>query len=78
MCAKLCVCMQVWDFATGEVLRTLEGHKATVNSVVISADGKYVISGAGSYRRRDNTVKVVMHCIVCVYFDAFAKLCTCM
>ena len=57
MCAKLCMCMQVWDFATGEVLRTLEGHTSSVNSVAISANGKYVVSGAGDYDG-DNTVKV--------------------
>ena len=56
------MCMQVWDFATGEVLRTLEGHTDEVNSVAISACGKYVVSGAD-----DRTVKVVVLCVLCIY-----------
>ena len=55
MCGKLCMCMQVWDFATGEVLRTLEGHSGTVRSLTISPDGRRVTSTSD-----DRTVKVVV------------------
>ena len=43
----------IWDVATGEVLRTLEGHTRDVNTVAISPCGKYVVSGSSDY-----TVKV--------------------
>ena len=46
--------IDIWDSATGEVLRTLEGQTDWVKSVAISPCGKYVISGS-----RDDTVKVV-------------------
>ena len=62
MRAKLCMCIQVWDFATGEVLRTLKGHTDYVMSVAISPCGKYVISGSS-----DKTVKVAVLYILCVY-----------
>jgi hypothetical protein len=38
---------------TGECLKVLEGHKSTVNSLVLSADGRRVVSG--SY---DNTLRI--------------------
>ena len=46
--------IDIWDSATGEVLRTLEGQTDWVKSVAISPCGKYVISGSD-----DKTVKVV-------------------
>ena len=35
-----------WDWRTGEVLYTLEGHSDSVTSVAISADGKIAVSGS--------------------------------
>ena len=60
------MCMQVWDFATGEVLRTLKGHTNWVFSVAISPCGKYVISGSD-----DKTVKVVALLILFVYCNVW-------
>ena len=47
----------VWDLDSGEVKSTLKGHTASVNSVAISPDGKTIVSGSGSYRASDNTVR---------------------
>jgi WD40 repeat protein len=38
----------IWDAESGEVIKTLEGHSASVNSVAFSPDGKTIASG--SYR----------------------------
>jgi WD40 repeat protein len=43
----------VWDLATGEQLRTLNGHSDSVNAVAVTADGKQAISAS-----RDNTLKL--------------------
>ncbi|KAF9470156.1 hypothetical protein BDN70DRAFT_943506, partial [Pholiota conissans] len=45
--------VQVWDAATGEELRKLEGHTGSVLSVAFSSDNKHIVSG--SY---DKTVRV--------------------
>lgn len=36
----------IWDFEKGEKLWTLKGHTNQLRSVVISPDGKYVVSGS--------------------------------
>ena len=33
--------LMLWDLATGEWLRTLEGHTLTVNAVALSPDGRH-------------------------------------
>ncbi|CCQ68516.1 serine/threonine kinase with WD-40 repeat [Crocosphaera watsonii WH 0402] len=45
--------IKVWNLATGELLRTLNGHSSYVSSVSISADRNTIVSGSG-----DNTIKV--------------------
>ncbi|RKK95321.1 hypothetical protein BFJ68_g14819, partial [Fusarium oxysporum] len=45
--------VKIWNVATGEEERTLEGHTDSVNSVVFSNDGKLITSGSG-----DKTVKI--------------------
>ena len=40
-------------YNTGELLRSLEGHTGDVNSVAISPDGKYIVSGSS-----DDTIKL--------------------
>jgi len=37
--------VRLWDVATGECLRTLEGHTDYINSVALSANGRWVVSG---------------------------------
>jgi WD40 repeat protein/serine/threonine protein kinase len=37
--------VKVWDLETGRQIRNLEGHKATVWSVAVSRDGRFVLSG---------------------------------
>ena len=38
--------IHLWDAATGELLRTFDGHKDRVNSLAFSPDGARVISGS--------------------------------
>ena len=45
---------QVWNLASGQVTKTLEGHEDAVMSVTFSPDGSKLASG--SY---DNTAKVI-------------------
>ncbi len=45
--------LHVWDVESGKCLKVLEGHTGVVKSLVITADGRRVISG--SY---DNTIRV--------------------
>ena len=46
--------IKIWDMASGECRRTLEGHSDWVNSVCVSADNNNrIISGSC-----DNTIKV--------------------
>jgi len=37
--------VRVWDLESGQQLRPLKGHKATVQSLAVSADGRYLLSG---------------------------------
>ncbi|MDT3442993.1 protein kinase domain-containing protein [Pseudofrankia sp. BMG5.37] len=37
--------VRVWDLATGDSLRALEGHSNPVSAVAVSADGRVVLSG---------------------------------
>ena len=45
--------IHIWDFSTGELINTIEGHGGWVNSVIISLDDKYIISGSS-----DKTIKI--------------------
>ena len=38
--------MKLWDAATGQLLRTFEGHSMSVRSVAFSPDGTRVLSGS--------------------------------
>ena len=37
--------VRLWDVASGKEIRRMEGHSASVNSVVFSPDGQYVYVG---------------------------------
>jgi hypothetical protein len=37
--------MRLWDVATGQCLRTFTGHTGWVNSVALSDDGRFALSG---------------------------------
>ena len=50
---------QVWDFASGEVLKTLE-HTDWVRSACFSPDGSKIVSGCA-----DGTVRVRWQCFWC-------------
>ena len=45
--------IKLWDAATGEELRTLEGHQEAINTVNFSPDGKTIASGSD-----DKTIKL--------------------
>ncbi|MFX1498428.1 MAG: WD40 repeat domain-containing protein, partial [Promethearchaeota archaeon] len=45
--------LKVWDFSSGNLLRTIEAHSKEILSVVISKDDSYIISGSS-----DNSIKV--------------------
>ena len=37
----------------------MTGHSSSVNSVAISSDNKYIVSGSGSsYDSKDNSIKI--------------------
>ena len=45
--------VRIWDAESGKLIKTLEGHTSSVNSVAWSPDGKYIASGSS-----DNTVRI--------------------
>ena len=45
--------LRLWDLATGETLRTLEGHTTWVIAVAVLADGSRALSGSW-----DNTLRL--------------------
>ncbi|MBY9008712.1 MAG: hypothetical protein KGD74_02450 [Candidatus Lokiarchaeota archaeon] len=45
--------VKIWDFHTGDLIRTLKGHKSYVTSISFSPDGEFIASGSG-----DKTVKI--------------------
>ncbi|MGB5960183.1 MAG: WD40 repeat domain-containing protein [Coleofasciculaceae cyanobacterium] len=45
--------IKVWNLHTGELIRTIEGHSSSINSVAISPDGKTLVSGSW-----DETIKI--------------------
>ncbi|MDJ0773066.1 MAG: WD40 repeat domain-containing protein, partial [Mastigocoleus sp. MO_167.B18] len=45
--------IKIWNLVTGELIRTLEGHKGKVSSVAISPDGQTFVSGS-----HDRTIKL--------------------
>jgi WD40 repeat protein/DNA-directed RNA polymerase subunit RPC12/RpoP len=45
--------LRVWDMESGQCLRTLEGHTASVNSVNVTPDGRRAVSGS-----KDKTIRV--------------------
>jgi WD40 repeat protein len=45
--------IKLWEVATGQEVRTLEGHTWGVNSVAFSLDGKLLASGSD-----DGTIKL--------------------
>ena len=45
--------IDLWDVASGQLLRTLSGHTDSVTGVAFSADGKTLVSGSD-----DNTIKL--------------------
>lgn len=45
--------IKVWHLETGQLIKTLEGHSASVKSVAISPDRQTIVSGSA-----DNTIKI--------------------
>ncbi len=45
--------LKVWDWATGQIVHTLEGHRRRINDVALTLNGRYAISASG-----DRTIKV--------------------
>jgi WD40 repeat protein len=41
--------LKLWDIATGREIRAMKGHKEKILSVAFSPDGRYILSGPGSY-----------------------------
>lgn len=46
VCGSYATIIKVWDYTTGEIITTLEGHEKSTLPVCISHDGKYIISGS--------------------------------
>jgi len=38
--------VKVWEAESGRLLRSLEGHKLSVNAVAVSPDGRTIVSGS--------------------------------
>jgi WD40 repeat protein len=51
--ARSTVTLKVWDLEDGKEVRTLVGHTNDVNGVVVTADGRHVVSVS-----HDRTLKV--------------------
>jgi len=47
--------LKLWEVATGQCLRTFEGHTSTVMSVCLSGDGRCALSGSEGYGHRHPT-----------------------
>jgi len=45
--------VHLWDVDTGKELKQLKGHKALINSVAISPDGRFALSGGGGLNAED-------------------------
>jgi WD40 repeat protein len=45
--------LEVWDLESGQLLKTLTGHRGVVSAVAVTADGRRAVSAA-----HDNTIKV--------------------
>ena len=63
--SNLCSFVQVWNLASGQVLKDFKGHKAAVRCVAFSPDGTKLASGAGaeySFETQDNSVMVNINC----------------
>ncbi len=45
--------IKIWEFLSGQLIRTLTGHEHWVLSVAISPNGKYIASGS-----LDQTIKI--------------------
>ena len=68
--------LQIWDLASGQITKTLEGHEEAVNCVEISPDGSQLASASD-----DRTVRVIwkrissfLACFECSH-KIFAFLC---
>ncbi len=45
----------IYEYASGKLIKKFRAHEPTINSIVFSNDGKYLISGAGDIR--DGSIK---------------------
>ncbi len=45
--------LKVWDLESGKLLHTLSGHTDTINSVLLTSDGKKIVSAS-----KDHTLKI--------------------
>jgi len=50
--------VKIWDWITGDVILTLEGHTDEVEAVAFRSDGKRIASCSGGYGGLDNTVRI--------------------
>lgn len=46
--------IRVWALSTGDLINKLEGHTADIRSVLVSNDGRYIISASSSIYKKDN------------------------
>jgi WD40 repeat protein len=44
--------LRVWDLATGETTKTLQGHTAELYALAVTPDGRYVVSGSNDHTLR--------------------------
>jgi serine/threonine protein kinase/WD40 repeat protein len=73
--ADACI-LRLWDVTTGRMVKEFEGHKAPINCVAFSPDGRFALSGSGDFEEdplKRVTPKNAIDCTVRLWDTATGK-----